>query len=55
MSSRVAKRAVKKILADLMDRGGLRQEWDQFDPYIRKEILRSWEEAVDETIREEGG
>jgi hypothetical protein len=52
MATKVAKLAVKKILADLTDRRGLRQEWDQLDTEIRAEIRKEWEALVDAAFSE---
>lgn len=52
MSEEMAGKIVKKILADLTNRRGLRQEWDQIDASIRKEIIDCWERIVIETYRD---
>ena len=39
--------AVHKILADMTDRRGLRQEWEQIDPDIQAEIRETWTEIVE--------
>jgi len=31
-----------KILSDVTDRRGWRQEWDMFDEDIQEDILKSW-------------
>lgn len=33
---------VDEIIADLTDRRGLRQEWEEIDPAIREEIRQTW-------------
>ena len=50
MTSAMAKKAVKAIIADLSDRRGLRQEWDQIDDDIQKEIKDEWARMVDEAF-----
>ena len=37
---------VDKIIADLCDRRGLRQEWEQIDPEIQEGIKKTWEKIV---------
>lgn len=46
-----AKRAVKALIADLSDRRGLRQEWEQIDDDIRKEIRATWEGIFEQAMR----
>ena len=41
---------VDRILADLTDRRGLRQEWEQIDPDVQDEIKQAWIEIVKEEI-----
>lgn len=40
--SSIAREIVFEIENDLCDRRGLRQEWDQLDKYIQKEIRAEW-------------
>lgn len=40
--------AVKRILADVTDRRGWRQEWDMFDEDIQEEIKASWKKILDD-------
>lgn len=47
-----AKQIVKAILADVTDRRGWRQAWDEFDEDIKQEIQESWEGIVNEILRE---
>jgi len=42
----VAQIVVAEIIADLTDRRGLRQEWEQIDPGTRQEIVATWEGIV---------
>jgi len=42
------KEAVKQILADVTDRRGWRQAWDQFDEDIQEEIQETWLKILDE-------
>lgn len=37
-----AAQIVHEIVADLSGRRGLRQEWEQIDPDIRREIVEAW-------------
>lgn len=37
-----AAKIVHEIVADLSDRRGLRQEWEQIDSTIRREIVEVW-------------
>lgn len=37
-----AKAIVKAIIADLTGRRGLRQEWDQIDDDVKREIRDTW-------------
>lgn len=48
MASRTATLAVKKIVEDLSDRRGLKQEWNAIDADIRKEICAAWAKAIDD-------
>ena len=41
-----AKKATAKIVADLTDRRGLRQEWEGIDDDIRAEIVAQWEAII---------
>lgn len=41
-SARIAQRCVDKILADMTDRRGLRQEWDNIDEDIQEDIKMEW-------------
>jgi hypothetical protein len=41
-----AKRIVEAIIEDFTDRRGLRQEWEQIDDDIRREIVRTWKAIV---------
>lgn len=48
--SKEAKKAVAKIVYDLTDRWGLRQQWEQIDADIQREIKRTWAQAIDEAF-----
>ena len=48
----VAKQIVKDILADLTNRRGLRQEWEQIDDDIQKEIIKEWQTIVNSAIKD---
>jgi len=41
-SKEKAKNIVDKIIRDLSDRRGLRQEWEQIDLDIQEEIKETW-------------
>lgn len=45
-TEQVAKKIVAAILADLTDRRGLKQEWNQTDPKIQREIRAEWRAIV---------
>lgn len=42
---------VQKILEDLQNRRGLRQEWDMIDMGTQREIQRAWEKIVREALQ----
>ncbi len=42
--------AVKRIVSDLRDRGGLRQEWENIDSGTRAEIMRRWHRIVSKSL-----
>lgn len=54
---KTANAIVKVILADVTDRRGWRQEWDQFDDGIKREIKETWTAEVKRILRkrQEGG
>jgi hypothetical protein len=39
---KIARKIMRGILADITDRRGWRQEWDEFDDDIKREIRRVW-------------
>jgi hypothetical protein len=43
---------VRAIIADLTDRSGLRQAWEEIDDGIRREIVESWEKIARDQIAE---
>ena len=43
-------RIVDAIIADLSDRRGLRQEWDQIDLDIKQEIHSTWVDIVQKAL-----
>lgn len=45
-----AELAVDAIIEDLSDRRGLRQEWEQIDRDIRKEIRAEWIKLVEKWV-----
>ena len=48
--SGVANNIHLKILADLQDRRGLRQEWDMIDKDIQAEIEKEWKDIIEESL-----
>jgi hypothetical protein len=42
---------VDRIIEDLSDRRGLRQEWDMIDPEIQQNIRAAWTSIVREEVR----
>ena len=47
----LAERIAKKVLENITDRRGWRQEWDGFDAEIKEEIETSLTEEIDQEIR----
>lgn len=45
---------VRDVIADLTDRGGLRQAWVEIEDGIRREIVENWENIVRDQITEVG-
>ena len=54
-NSKRAKAIVEAILCDMTDRRGLRQEWDQIDADIQKEIRAEWRRIVIAILDPAGG
>lgn len=48
-----AKLIVKAIIKDLINRKGLRQDWDLIDDSIKREIISSWLKIVTEILEKE--
>ena len=48
----LAEKAVSRIIDDLTDRRGLRQEWEQIDDEIQDEIRETWRDLVVDAWRE---
>jgi hypothetical protein len=46
-----AKKAAKKIIADLSDRDGLGNEWDNIDEETQREILATWTYIIREAMK----
>jgi hypothetical protein len=46
----MAVQIVDEIAADLSDRRGLGDEWDQLDTDVRLEILKAWQKIVKKYI-----
>lgn len=46
-----AKKAAKKIIADLSDRNGLSNEWDNIDAETKREILATWTYIISEAMQ----
>jgi hypothetical protein len=55
MPESVFSKIAKRVLEDMTDRRGFRQEWDQCDKDVQKEILTAWEGIIRETIHKEIG
>lgn len=49
---KACKLAVEEIIFDLSDRRGLRQEWEQIDDDIVKEIKKKWQEIIFNQFKE---
>ncbi len=45
------KTAVDKIVLDLTDRRGLKQEWYQIDTKTQEEIKQEWSDIIDSEIK----
>ncbi len=45
-SYQLADKIVAEIVSDLMDRGGLSDEWDNIDHAIKLEIESTWKDIV---------
>src|SRR5450631_1244863 len=45
-----AREIVLRIITDLTDRRGLRQQWDEIDDEIRDEIVAQWEKLTREAL-----
>ena len=41
---------MERILADVTDRRGWKQEWEQFDLEIQDEIRQRWKELITEVL-----
>ena len=52
MVSENAKLAVQRIMADLLDRRGIRQEIEACDAEVREEMEETLAEIIDDTMRE---
>ena len=46
----IARIAVTGVLADLMDRSGLKHEWRQIDSDIQEEIILEWRRIIREAL-----
>lgn len=55
MPMKIAKAIVMDIICDLSDRRGLRQEWEQIDPWVLDEIRLAWENIVQGHLEEADG
>jgi hypothetical protein len=45
-----AREIVLRIITDLTDRRGLRQQWEEIDDEIRDEIVAQWEQLTREVL-----
>jgi len=51
----IAKNCVDEIIADLSNRSGLRQAWDNMDMDIQEEIKKEWTDIISDIIVMESG
>lgn len=49
------KKTVDDIVADLTDRRGLRQEWEEIDPEIQEDIKQAWMEIISANVENSKG
>lgn len=45
--------AVYKIIRDIEDRRGLKQQWWGIDADVRREIIQTWRKIIRETYQQE--
>ena len=48
--SKTTKRIVRILEEDFTDRRGLRQEWENIDDDVKKEIFVTWEKLIDKEL-----
>lgn len=53
MDKNVADKIVEKIIADLKDRRGLRQEWEGIPTATKRKIKKSWKRIVEKELIKE--
>ena len=53
MAKDLADKIADVILADVTDRRGWRQEWDNFDREVQSDIKRAWREKIRTVLRRE--
>ena len=49
---RIARKICKAILADVTDRRGFRQEYDQMDAAVKREISNTWAKLIVRIMQE---
>jgi hypothetical protein len=54
LNLKTANKIVKRIVDDLTDRRGLRQEWEGIDDEIQKEIKSVWKKIIIEEMQKNG-
>ena len=47
-----AKKAVDKIILDLLDRSGMGNEWENIQPSTQRDIKKTWEKIVEDIFKE---
>jgi hypothetical protein len=52
--TRVARFVVNDIMQDMMERGGIGDEWEYIDPDTQDEIIECWIDLVEQRLFREG-
>jgi hypothetical protein len=52
--STIARYVVNDIMQDMMERGGLSDEWEYIDPETQDEIIECWIDIVEQRLFKEG-
>lgn len=50
-ATKLAISAVDEIITDLLDRRGLRQEWETIDSGVQQEIKEAWAQIIVEALQ----